>query len=131
MNFKRNYFFIFTFLIFVLSCGSYFNSPEKRAKKFFYLLDGGKIDAASQMLSKSSMKFGKKKVRYILESISNNIQSHKGLKSVKVTEKGMKGNDKCNLTLKIIFGDDYRTLQDIKMVKENDKWKINLSSLIF
>ncbi len=133
MSFIRKISFLALALLLLLSfsCNFFKNTPEKSTKKFFSLLDDGKINEASMLLSKDSKTFGKKKTRYILKSISNNIQSHKGIKEIKVTEKNIKEKNSCSLTLKIIFNDNYRVIQEIKLVKEKKEWKINLSSLMF
>lgn len=113
-----------TFTALALSgCGS---SPESIVKDFYYDMDKGNTKDAYQLISSSKISMaGQQKIEFVLNTNHNQMVACGGLKDVQVAK--LEGNDstlsgKVTLSFKGTCPED---TQNIELIKEDGKWKIN------
>lgn len=102
-------------------------SPQDVVKNFYKLVEKGKFSQAKEYLSKDLIsKFDDFKLTMVLENESQEILECKGIKDIKVD---VKGEGELRLAdVEIVFnGDCDVKTETVKLILENDEWKITMS----
>lgn len=102
-------------------------SPQDVVKNFYKSVEKGKFSQAKEYLSKDLIsKFDDFKLTMVLENESQEISECKGIKDIKVD---VKGEGELRLAdVEIVFnGDCDVKTETVKLILENDEWKITMS----
>jgi hypothetical protein len=125
--------FIATLTIVLIGCSS--SSPDSVAEGFFRHIAAGSFDKALDLVDmtmpegtkKSEVEYVQGKTRASMTAMQEEINEHKGLKSIKV-EKTEYSEDKksAQVSLLLTFKDDTTKNESVKLTKTDKGWKINL-----
>lgn len=129
------YFSVILLAFFVTACSSDNNSPEGVAEKFLVSFYKGDTNAMLDLLyipeqdKKDDFKeiFNSKFAEMAKEAVKF-AEKHNGLDKVECSEPNYQNEDKTSASVKtkIIFKDGHSSVENIKVIKVNNKWFINL-----
>lgn len=105
----------------VAACGN--DSPSGVVRSFYKNIEKGEITKAMDALPERALIMGESKVRMGLEIQTERMSQMGGIKEIEAKD-DCRG-EVCHVETKITFGNGHVESDDIKMVKEKGKWKIN------
>jgi len=110
-------------LLLTLAC--FGSGPEGTVKRFYSAVEKGDIDTAVDQLSSRIVGMvGKDKLRAGLSKQALDVKKKGGIKSLKITEMNEVG-DVAEGKVTITYGDGSSETEDVKLIKEEGKWKLN------
>ena len=108
-----------------LAIACFASGPEATVKRFYNAMEDGEIDTAVDLLSGRIVNLlGKDKMRKALSEQALEIKRKGGIDSVKIDdmeEVGEVAEGKVTIT----FGDGSTKTEDVKLIKEEGKWKLD------
>lgn len=112
----------------MLACSVFSTGPGKTVQNFFNALEGGKIQEAKSYLSNHTLQsLGTDKWDSVLTQMSQAINTKGGINKLDITEENVNG-DIAKVSVQISFGNDTQETSVLDLIKENNKWKLELNT---
>jgi hypothetical protein len=111
--------------LFLQACGLV-GGPEATVRNFYKALEKGELDKAVDKLSAQALALGRDKLKAGLAEVTQETKEKGGIKSLDFQNTEITG-DVATLKLVIQFGNDTSETQNVKLVKEDGRWKIQPS----
>lgn len=111
--------------VLLLTVACFASGPEATVKRFYGAVEDGEIEKATEMLSSRILGLlGPDKLRTALSKQAIEIKKKGGIKSIDVIEMNEVG-EIAEGKIKITYGDGSEQTEDVKLIKEEGKWKLN------
>lgn len=125
---KKNLIFIFFVLVLVISlAGCATATPTSAVKSFYNYINNGEYDKAVSMFSQNAVDmFGINKLGSVVEMQASQVKAKGGVSRFEVTNEKVVGN-KAVVSYDIQYGNGQKDSGSINCVKEDGKWKIDIS----
>lgn len=119
----KNLFRLIPLLLLTVAC--FASGPESTVKRFYGAIEDGEIDKASELLSSRILgMLGPDKLRQALSKQALEIKKKGGIKSLDILEMNEVG-EVAEGKVKITYGDGTESTEDVKLIKEEGKWKLD------
>lgn len=119
----KNLFRLIPLLLLTVAC--FASGPESTVKRFYGAIEDGKIDDASELLSSRILgMLGPDKLRQALSKQALEVKKKGGIKSIDILEMNEVG-EVAEGKVKITYGDGSESTEDVKLIKEEGKWKLD------
>ena len=113
--------FPFAFLLLLVACGS---SPEGTVKSFFRNVEAGKLDAAAELFSKSTLsKVSLDKLKQGLQRSTREIDEKGGISKIEILDSKIIG-EVAEVKVKLHYGDGTDDVESMDLIKEDGRWKL-------
>jgi hypothetical protein len=111
--------------VLLLTVACFASGPEATVKHFYGAVEDGEIEKATEMLSSRILGLlGPDKLRTALSKQAIEIKKKGGIKSIDILEMNEVG-EIAEGKIKITYGDGSEQTEDVKLIKEEGKWKLN------
>lgn len=108
----------------MLACG---RSPGSTVKEFYEAVSKGRTDDAIELISAQIVNsVGLDKLRMGIQANAQEIMDKGGVKDLEVTEEKVSG-DVASVTVIIKYGNDTQEIENVRLVKEDGKWRLQPS----
>ena len=115
-------------LVVVTMVSCFGGSAAGTVKDFYGKIEAGKLEAAMELLSNSTRsQVSADKMKQSLQQGTRQIDAKGGIKKIEVTEEKEIG-ETASVTVKITFGDGSEEINQSSLIKEDGKWRIQLSA---
>jgi hypothetical protein len=114
-------------LILSISCSLFVPGPASTFKEFLRTVEAGKTEEAISMLSSRTINtLGVEKWREFLNERHRKLSEVGGYQSITIVEENIVG-ETATITAKVVFGNGSEVLESVELIKEDKKWKIDIS----
>jgi hypothetical protein len=118
---------IFAISILLMAGGCSGSSPSRTVKDFYGAIGRGDVETATaQMASRVIDQVGLNKLQQSIEFQVQAVEQAGGIKSVKITDEQI-FDDAALVTTQVDFGDGTSATETVQLVKEDGRWKIDIS----
>ncbi len=115
-------------LVVVTMVSCFGGSAAATVKDFYGKIEAGKLESAMELLSNSTRsQVSADKMKQSLQQGTRQIDAKGGIKKIEVTEEKEIG-ETASVTVKITFGDGSEEINQSSLIKEDGKWRIQLSA---
>ena len=115
-------------LVVVTMVSCFGDSAAATVKDFYGKIEAGKLESAMELLSNSTRsQVSADKMKQSLQQGTRQIDAKGGIKKIEVTEEKEIG-ETASVTVKITFGDGSEEINQSSLIKEDGKWRIQLSA---
>ncbi len=111
--------------IMIASC--FGGGPAGTVKSFYKEVESGKLESATELLSNSTRsQLSADKLKLSLQEGTRQIDAKGGIEKIVVTEEKVIG-ETATVAVKILFADDTEQVDQISLIQEDGKWRIQIS----
>ncbi len=117
-----------TLILNTLACSIFSSGPGKTVELFFRAIENGQLQEAKSYLSNNTIQsLGTDKWDALLTQMHQELINKGGVGKIKITEETITG-DIAKVTVSISFGDGTEEASVMDLIKENDKWKLEINA---